>query len=95
MTIQDIGDLLEIDLTLRRCPNQKERWIAGFKDSDTKETKQSRILCGTYGNGYNINEAIQNYVSKIRGRLLVINAASKDYRKELFMPQSLEDWREL
>ena len=85
ITLQYFCDLINADLEIRRYSNQKERWVAQF---DRCEVKDGCMLCGTYGEGRTPEEAINNYLDKIKGKVLVFNAFAKD-RVEYTMPMDV------
>lgn len=78
-------DTIDCDLELRRYANQSGRWLAQIEHAELKE---GCTLSGNYGTGKNPEQAIEDYVQQIKGKLLVINAAS-DRRKEFKVPDSL------
>lgn len=89
MNIEAYCDVLNLELRICRYPNQGNRYTASFEDCETKDNVGSIALESTYGNGKTAHEAITNYVEKIRGRLLVVNAMSKDNRREYVVPKEL------
>jgi hypothetical protein len=78
-------DTINCNLELRRYANQNGRWLAQIERAELKE---GHILSGSYGTGKNPEQAIEDYVQRIKGKLLVINAAS-DERKEFKVPKTL------
>jgi hypothetical protein len=78
-------DSIDCDLELRRYANQNGRWLAQIEHADIKE---GCILSGSFGTGSNPEQAIDDYVQQIRGKLLVIDATS-DKRREIRVPDSL------
>jgi hypothetical protein len=78
-------DILNLDLELHRHANEDGRWITWIKHSEIKE---GGALIGTYGDGKTPEQAIEDYVQRIKGKLIVINATS-DLRKEFKVPDSL------
>lgn len=93
MTIEELGDVLGVDLVIKRRPDQGRRYTAAFFRVEVKENSSSSILAGEYGTGRTPNEAINDYIDKIRGKLLVFNALSSN-RKEISVPQTLEQIKE-
>ena len=89
MTIEEFGDIINCDLVIRRYSNQNNRYMCQFEHSETKESEHSAILEGTYGNGYSISNAISDYVERIRGRFIVLNAYDKEKRKVYGVPETL------
>ena len=80
-------DIIDCELKLLRYANQNGRWLA---EIDHCEIKKGPILTGTYGTGTSPNQAIADYVRLIRGKRIVINAASKPpYRREFTVPENL------
>lgn len=78
-------DTIDCDLELRRYANQIGRWLAQIKHAELKE---GCILSGNYGTGKSPEQAIEDYVQQIKGKLIVINAAT-DRRKEFKVPEGL------
>ncbi len=89
MTIGELADILELELIIRRYPNQQGRYCAKFEGAEIKEDKHSSILISVHGNAYSPLGAIDNYINDIRGKWMVINAASPDERREFSIPNSL------
>ncbi len=87
MTIEEFADIIGTDLIIRRYSNQDNRYMAQFEDAETKENENDPYLTGGYGNGNSAGFAIRDYVEKIRGKLLVINAYGK--RREFRVPKTL------
>jgi len=58
------------------------RWYVYFKGC---EVKDGNVLCGVFGDGRTIKEAIANYTEAISGKLIVIDAY-KETRKEIYVP---------
>lgn len=78
-------DTIDCNLKLFRFPNQNGRWLAEIENGEIKEPG---VLVGKFGTGQTPEEAIEDYVQKIKGQTLVVNATTK-YRKEFQIPQSL------
>mgnify|MGYP006995678013 CR=1 FL=1 len=89
MNISDYADIIQADLILRRYSGQENRWSATFEHSETKESAGSSILAGTYGNGKTPQGAIEDYVFKLSGLILIFNAMNKSTRREYGIPQTL------
>ena len=85
MNIYEFADVIDKEIIIRRYSNQNSRFMASFEGAETKENKSSCILSGTYGDGKNPNEAINNYAKKIQGRILIFNAVG-DKRQEYVVP---------
>jgi hypothetical protein len=88
MNIEELSDLMGEDLVIRRYAGQNNRYMAHFEHSDTKDDSDDPGLCGSYGNGKSPDEAIEDYVKKIRGKLLIINAWGEN-RREYYIPPIL------
>jgi hypothetical protein len=78
-------DAIDVSLVVTRYSNQKGRWTATIVSAEIKE---GSMLCGTHGNGSYPEEAIEDYVQKIKGKLLILNAYSGS-RKEILVPTTL------
>jgi len=60
-------------------------YYAQFAHSETKDKKTDVMLAGTHGNGMTVEQAIADYVPRIVGKILVINAHTPS-RKEIQVP---------
>ena len=87
MTLRELSDLLDTNIVLTRYSNQGNRWSA---DLDRTEVKDGCCLVGEYGNAHSPESAALDYVNKIRGKTLICNAMSKEFRRELTVPESIE-----
>jgi len=88
MTIEEFGDVMGVDLIIRRYANQQNRYMCQFEYAEVKKYKGEPGLRGLYGTGKCASEAVQDYVTIIKGKWLVINAMT-DRRKEFGVPDSL------
>lgn len=86
MTIYEFADIIDQQLNITRYSNQNNRWSASF---NAGEVKEGPMLVGEYGNGHNSDEAIEDYLTKIRGKRVVFNAMSDKYRCEYVIPKDL------
>lgn len=89
MTIYELGDVLDENLVIKRYANQGKRHSASFERVETKRNESDSILRSEYGDGETPEEAIQDYVKKIKGKLLVVNASGENTRRQLTAPDSL------
>jgi hypothetical protein len=78
-------DMIDCSLEIRRYANQDNRWLAQIEHCEIKE---GVILSGNYGTGKNPEQAIEDYVRQIKGKHIVVNAATK-YRKEYHVPTNV------
>ena len=92
MTIEELADVINVDLIIRRYANQTNRYIAEFEHTEIKNSKDDRILAGIYGNSTSPAKAIQDYIENITGKWLVIDAGSKDNRREFGVPATLDNY---
>jgi len=86
VTIYEFADIIDQELTITRYSNQNNRWSASFRAG---EVKDGPMLVGEYGNGHSADEAIENYLTKIRGKKVVFHAMSDKYRCEYVIPKDL------
>jgi len=89
MTINDFADTLNLRIEIhRRCnfSDKNATWYASF---DNVEIKDGPILKGEYGNGANPTQALRDYVERIKGKLIVHHAFSKELRREFNVPDSI------
>lgn len=86
MTIEEYADVLNVELVVRRCANQENRWMADFESC---EIKDGVILSSSYGDGKSPDKAIDSYVEKIRGKRIVFHAMSTAKRREYEVPHNL------
>lgn len=89
MTIYELSDIARCDLVLTRHHNQGARWTARLERTDTKESATDVCVTAAYGNGSTPEEAIADYVQRLRGRLLVVDAM-RETRREMGVPATLE-----
>jgi hypothetical protein len=79
-------DIIDCSLDLRRYANQDNRWMAQIERA---ELKDGSILSGNYGTGKTPDQAINDYIKQIKGKLIVINATSEKYRREYVVPTNI------
>ena len=90
LTLSQFADIIGADLEIIRYSNQNNRFTCSFEGSETKTDKDSSIIEGTYGQGYSITAAMKNYVTQLRGKLLVFNAYRySGKRREFQVPLNL------
>ena len=89
MNIEEYADALNLELEIRRYPNQQNRYTASFEDCDTKTSADSGVIEGTYGNGDSASAAIIDYVNQIRGKILVHRPFDGEKRREYVVPKTL------
>lgn len=90
MNIEEYADALNLDLVIQRYPNQSNRYSARFDRCETKESADSSCLEGTYGNGRSPQGAVEDYIDKIRGRVLVVDAMMGNDRRQYVVPKELQ-----
>ena len=90
MNIEEYADALNLELEIRRYPNQCNRYAASFENCETKASADDGCLTGTYGNGDSPSGAVVDYVQQIRGKILVHQAYSGDKRREYVVPKNLK-----
>lgn len=86
MNIAEYADAINQQVRIIYHTNQGCRWSAAF---DRGEIKENSCLAGVYGNGGNPMAALEDYVSKIKGKVLVFNAGGGDARREYTVPESV------
>ena len=89
MDIFQFADEIGKELIIRRYPRQS-RFICEFVNGEIKERMDSCALVSEYGDGKTVNDAVLNYVDKIRGKILVFNAMSSNLRIVLLVPKNLK-----
>ena len=77
MKITDYCDAVKQNLVLIRF-NTSKVWIVSIKHSDIKNKKEDSCANYINGVGRNPDEAIMDYVKKIRGKVLVITNTAKE-----------------
>lgn len=85
MNIYEFADIIGKDIEIIRFANQKGRVAARFERS---EIKKGCGLFSEYGEGKTIEEAIKDYVKKIKGKTIVFNAMT-DKKQEYNVPDNL------
>ena len=88
MTATEYCDALNLEMRLTYYPNQRSRWTASFGRCEVKDAPDSGFLCAAYGNGETPQLAIVDYIDKIRGKTLVVDAMG-DQRRVYTVPDSL------
>lgn len=93
MTIYEFSEMVDQNLVIefravRRDPTTGEPipYYAQLANSDIKD---DIFLRHTFGNGRSPQEAISNYVRKIKGQTIVFYGHNKEMRKEYRVPESL------
>lgn len=86
MKLSEYCDAINMQINVRRYSNQNERWVAGFEHCEIKE---GGCLTSSYGSGHSCDGAIEDYIRKISGKRIVLNAYS-DLRREFTVPMGLE-----
>ena len=85
MTLTEYCDAMNLQLRLNYYPNQSNRWSVNITDLEMKEDYSLRIV---YGNGSSPDEALVDYVDKIKGQMIVIDAMDTN-RREYVVPTTL------
>jgi hypothetical protein len=88
VNIEEYADVLNLDMEITRYPNQSNRYSASFSNCEIKEDAGDGFLTSAYGNGTTPWLAIEDYVDKIRGKVLVINAGGPE-RRQYVVPKAL------
>lgn len=92
MNITEYCDVLNLELDVKYYPNQGCRWSASIRHAEVKDSPDSSILSSCFGDGATPENAIISHVSRIRGKLLVVDAYKKS-RREYMVPLDLEGWQ--
>ena len=74
MTLFEYADVINREIVIKRYPNQ-DRFICNFRDGEVKDNIDSGILSSAYGDSNTIFGAIEDYCSRIEGKVLVFDAA--------------------
>lgn len=90
MKFEEYADALNLEIEITRYPNQSNRYTAEFRNVETKDKLDDGILSGTYGNGSTPWSAMREYMEKIRGKVLVVDAMGKERRRVYVVPKDLE-----
>lgn len=85
ITIVNYADIINCHLNLIYRHNAN--WICRFENCDVKQG--SAILISEYGSGITPELAIRDYINKIKGKGIVLNASSKTLRREFVVPQNI------
>ena len=86
MTPIEYADIINTNIIITYYHNQSNRYSAHFESC---EILKDGILNSAYGNSNNPIDALNNYISKIRGKRIVFYAMSKNHRKEMIVPLSI------
>lgn len=87
MKLNEYLDARDLELDIKRYPNQKERWIARLADCEIAE---HGCLISAYGNGNSAEEAIRSYIERVQGKRLVQHAMHATMRQEFTVPLEIE-----
>lgn len=90
MDICEYSDVVNAQLVIRYYPNQGSRFSCHFENGEIKE---GGILSSIYGNDVTPVGAMNDYVSKIRGKRIIFNATLNS-RREFDIPKYLDDQTE-
>ena len=88
MTIHELSELVMEDLVWRRYADQGGRIVVKIENSDIFSHCEAGLK-GVYGEGNTHELALANYVAKIKGKILVVHAVSKDRRREFGVPPTI------
>lgn len=86
MDIYELSDITQVDIVWRRYSKQGNRHIVNLERAEVKE---GSCLAGYYGDGTTPSAALEDYVSRIKGKTLVFNAMDKEKRREFGVPSTL------
>lgn len=84
MTITEYADCLNVNIELTYYHNQ-QRYTASFVGAEVAENS---CLISAYGKGITPNEALLDYVKRIKGKTLVFDAY-KSTRREYQVPTTI------
>lgn len=85
MTIYELSTLTNAAIILRCFPGQAGRWMCFL---DRTEVAEAGMLVGLYGEAPSPEEALADYVSKLRGQSLVVRGSS-DTSMRVTVPTTL------
>lgn len=86
MTLTEFADVIGRNIIIKYYANQN-RYAVSFEHSDTLRYKGDCIITGPFGNGVSVQEAMQDYVDDIKGKILVLDALTN--RREYNIPNTL------
>ena len=89
MKLTEYCDALNVELRITYYPVQAGRWTAAIDGAEIKDKPDSGVLASTYGNGKSPELAAIDYVQKITGKIIVLNAMSYR-RREFTVPKALD-----
>ena len=89
MKITDYVDVISCNIKITYNHNPGCRWSASFEYAEVIEHAGSCMLASLYGNAETPDKALDDYVRKIRGKILVFNAWDADKRREYKVPEHL------
>jgi len=85
ISIFEFADIIKQDLVIRYYSNQKGRFCVNLENCEVSE---NICLASVHGNGKTVDAAINDYISKIKGKTIVFEATS-ERRKEFGVPDDL------
>ena len=89
ISITDYADIINCEIIVTYYHNQNNRWSARFEHAEIKESKSSGVLISEFGNGKTPKIALENYITSIKGKVLVLDATGGDKRREFVVPSNL------
>ena len=85
MNLSQYADVLDLDLQVRYI-NRQHRWVARYKNADTKQSSDDRFIESIHGTGSTPEEALNDYANKLKDLILVVNPSDIDHRSEHLVP---------
>ena len=88
MKLLDYCDTINVNIEMRYYHNQDKRFMAHFESTEVRTGAAG--LLGEFGGGHTPEEAMKDYIEKIKGKKIIVCAMSKELRREFVVPDSLE-----
>lgn len=80
MNILEYSEVLDIPLVISYNGG---RFNAKF---EAAEVKDGPVLSSVYGSGNTVLDAVNNYTRRIRGEIIIFNAYSNNFRRQVQVP---------
>ncbi len=96
MRLEELAELLERHIIVKRVlqsmkvVDKAKPWHCCIDKAETKDSKEAAGISSSFGVGATPDEAIIDYVHRLRGKILVLDFFDKEKRREFSVPLSLE-----
>lgn len=89
MKLEELADFIDTEIDIR-FNHYTSTYQCDLKRVEFKDSKEDSCISGIFGRGASPSLAREDYIRRIRGKLLVINSGSREKRREYNVPHTLE-----